>query len=58
MLPESIILSKKHGMPTGLQSESELKEGGGKELKHGIFQTNIQKGLRKKGLFDLKHDHE
>ena len=56
MLPKRIILGKKHGMPTGLQSDSEFKEGGGKEVKHGIFQSIARKGYVR-GLLDLKHDH-
>lgn len=44
MLPKTVILGKKHGMPVGLQSDCELKEGRGKEAKHGIFQSLAGKG--------------
>lgn len=48
---KSVILGKKHGMPIGLQSDLELKEGGGKEVTHGIFQSIARKGcVRKDGL--------
>lgn len=57
MLPKSVIFGKKQGMFTGLQSDSEIKEGGGKELLTWNFPEHSQEGLCKKGLFDLKHEH-
>lgn len=44
MLPKRIILGKRHEMPAGSQSDSEFEEGGGKEVKHGIFRSVARKG--------------
>lgn len=57
VLPKSVILGKKHGMPPSLQSDSELKKGGGKEYLTWNFPAHSQEGLCEKGLSDLKRDH-
>lgn len=57
MLPESVILGKKHGMSPSLQSDSELKEVDGKEYLTWNFPERSREGLCEKGLSDLKREH-